>query len=500
MTIQQAKEKIGEILEKVRAIGYSISLIHWDMATLAPEKSVDFSAKNIGLLDAEIFKLVTSDEIKECIDILISNEEGLDLITKKVVEEASRIYDRLTKIPADEYRAYSELTAKAQSVWQVAKRDSDFSKFAPYLEKIVTYKRNYAKYIGYKDHPYNALLDEYEPGMTVLKLDNFFGAIKDGLVPLIKKIQTSGITIDKSSITKSYPVDKQAEFSKYILELMGFDMDAGVVAVSEHPFTCGIHKSNVRLTSHYYENNFTSGMFSSIHEGGHGLYEQNIGDDIADTILGEGTSLAIHESQSRMYENMFGRSSSFLSFIFPKFKELYPEQFANVNIDEVYKAINESKTSLIRIESDEVTYSLHIIVRYEIEKLLIEGKVEVCDLPQLWKEKMKEYLGVEPNNDAEGVLQDVHWSEGIIGYFPSYALGNAIAAQLVSEMSKTINVDSELKRGDFLKITNWLKEGIHKYGKLKDTEELIKDLTGEELNPRYYIEYLVDKYSDIYGL
>lgn len=500
MHLDQAKKQFDEILEKIHAFHHSMGLIYWDAATGAPKKGVDNRSKIQGILAGEIFKLTTSDETKECLEVLEKHSDDIDEITNAIVEEIRKEYDKLTKIPADEYRAYAELKGKANQMWEEAKNKSDFSIFEPYLEKIIGYLRKFVEYRGYKDHPYNTLLDDYEPGMTTEKLDKFFAQLKERIVPLVKKIQNSDKNIKTDFLTDSYPAKEQEEFSLYLLDKINFDKDAGMMKESEHPFTINFTRNDVRITTHYFENNFTSAIFSTVHEGGHALYEQNIGDDIDDTILGTGTSMGIHESQSRMYENIFGRNINFWNHFYPKLVEIFPEQLSDISLNEFYEGINKTENSLIRIEADELTYSLHVMVRYEIEKMLIEGKIEVKDLPKIWNEKMEEYLGITPPNDKMGVLQDVHWSDGLFGYFPSYALGNAYASQFEHTMRKALDIDTLLMNGEFDKILEWLRENIHKHGSLKKPNQIIKEVTGEELNPRYFTDYLEEKYSKLYDL
>ncbi len=500
MNLEQGKKQFNGILEKIRAYRHSSSLMYWDASTGAPKKAVNNRAKIQGILAGEVFKLIVSDEMKECLEILEKERDRLDDITNAMVVKMRKEYNKFTKIPSEEFRQYAELLGKSHTVWEEAKNKSDFSIFEPVLEKIIGTLRKFVEYRGYTGHPYNTFLDDYEPGMTTERLDEFFAALKERIVPLLKRIQNSDKIIKTDFLDESYPTKIQEEFSHYILDKICFDKDAGMLKESEHPFTINFTRNDVRITTHYYENKLTSAIYSTIHEGGHALYEQNIGEDIAETILGRGTSMGIHESQSRMFENIFGRNMNFWKHFYPKLVEKFPEQLSNISLNEFYEAINKPENSLIRIESDELTYSLHIMVRYEIEKMLIEGKVAVKDLPELWNRKIEEYLGITPPNDKMGVLQDVHWSDGLFGYFPSYALGNAYASQFENTMSKTLDIDELLKAGQFNEILVWLRENIHKHGCLKKPNEILKDVTGEELNPTYFIEYLENKFEKLYNL
>jgi len=399
-------------------------------------------------------------------------------------------------IPPNEYKAYSELTAKAQGVWEVAREKNDFESFAPILEQIFDFNRKFIQYRKGKEDVYSTILNDYEKGMNVEKLDIFFEELKKEIVPLLKEIKKKN---RKFSHKLNFKVDKneQRKFSEEILKYIGFDLDRGLLSESAHPFTLTVDKNDVRLTTRYFEELPFSSVYSTIHEGGHGIYEQNIGDDLKETLLCDGASMGIHESQSRFYENVIGRSREFWYGFLNKSKCKY-KFLENLTLDEIYKGINEVSASLIRVEADELTYSLHIMIRYEVEKGILSGDYLIKDLPKIWNQKMQEYLGIVPENDSEGVLQDVHWSCGLIGYFPSYALGNVYSIQILREMKKEINIEGALERGELKDIKKWLEKRIHRYGKSKTPRELMILITGEDLNPDYYIEYLKEKYEKIY--
>jgi len=428
---------------------------------------------------------------------LKGNKGELTKVQLKVLEEVEKDIDKIRKIPAGEYSDYSELTARAQGIWAEAREKSDYSLFEGTLKKIVDYQRKFVGYRGYQGHPYNTLLNDYEPDMTVEKLDEFFSYLRGEVVPLLKEIKEKGRRVDTGFLTSEYDIEAQKRLSKKLAQYIGFDFERGVISESAHPFTLNYDKNDVRLTTRYEKNYFSSSVFGTIHEGGHGLYEQGIGEDIASTVLGTGTSMGIHESQSRFYENMLGRRKEFWQPIYEEMTEEF-EALKDVSIDDFYKGINNSEVSLVRVEADELTYSLHIMVRYEIEKMLIEGSLEVADLPEIWNNKMEEYLGIRPGNDSEGVLQDVHWSCGLFGYFPSYALGNAYAAQIYNTMEKTMEIEKLLTDGRLDVIREWLSENIHRYGKAKKPSEIIMDISGEQLNAQYFIDYLKKKYRSIY--
>ncbi|ADO83325.1 carboxypeptidase M32 [Ilyobacter polytropus] len=497
--MKKSIERFNEIIREKKLIDVAIAALHWDLETQAPKKGQELLSDVVGYLSSKSYKVVTSDEMVLLIEELDKKKEELTEIEGKTLEEVAKDIEKLMKIPVLEYREYNELTAKGQGIWAEAREKNDFSLFSESLEKIVEFQRRFIKYRGYEGHPYNTILDDYEPGMTVEKLDEFFGYLRKELVPFIKKIKEKGKSVDGTFLKKDFPEDKQMEFSKFIAEYIGFDFERGIISESAHPFTLNYDKNDVRITTRYIRNMLSSSVFGTIHEGGHAIYEQGIGNDIAGGILGEGTSMGIHESQSRFYENILGRSRAFWKPIYRELQDKF-EALKDVDIDGFYKGINKSEASLIRVEADELTYSLHIMVRYEIEKALIGGDIEVRELPRVWNEKMKEYLGIEPSNDREGVLQDVHWSAGLMGYFPSYALGNVYASQIHTSMKKDMDVDAALENKELYKIKEWLNQKIHRFGKLKKPEELIMDITGEGLNAKYFVDYLKEKYGNIYGV
>lgn len=500
---EQILEDFKGFIQRMKQYNDALSVIYWDLRTGAPKKGVGERAAVIGMLSTEVFKMSTSKDMEEYLDYFIKeeNNQKLDSIMKAVVSDCKKEYDRSKKIPEDKYTEYVILTSEAETVWEEAKNTDDFSLFSPYLEKIVNFNLQFIEYWGYENNKYDTLLDYYEPGMTVEKLDKIFGELRDKIVPLVAKIKESKFQPDDSVFDKSFDIHKQEEFSRIILEKMGYDFDAGRLDVSEHPFTIGITPGDVRITTHYYPDLFSSALFSSIHEGGHGLYEQNVSEELNGTPLCTGTSMGIHESQSRFWENIIGRSYDFWKCYYGDLQKIFPDEFETVSLDTFYKAINKVEPSLIRVEADELTYNLHVMIRYEIEKALINGEIKVSELPKTWNEKMEEYLGVTPPNNAKGVLQDVHWSGGSFGYFPSYTLGNIYSAQFQNTISKEMpNFNEMLQAGEMAKIKDWLSEKIHKHGKMLTPAEILKFVTGEDINPTYLVEYLEDKYKKIYNL
>lgn len=365
----------------------------------------------------------------------------------------------------------------------------------------MAFQREFIELRGYQGDRYNDLLEDYEPGMTTEVLDQIFAYIKEKTIPLLRQIMAAKSGPHAEVVKRNYPIQGQRELCLKVLEAMGYDFNKGRLDVSTHPFTIKINSGDIRITTRYEENFLNSGLFSTIHEGGHGLYEQNIDEALLDTSLSEAASTGIHESQSRFWENILGRSKGFWNYFGPIVQNTFPQSLKNTTVEELYRAVNKIEPSFIRVEADEVTYNLHIILRYELERDLIDGVITVADLPRLWKEKMEAYLGITPPNDREGVLQDIHWADGMFGYFPTYSLGNVYAAQFTKKLKADLpNYDELVESGNFKPILAWLKENIHRHGALLEPSELVKKVTGEEINPQYFVEYIEAKYKGIYEI
>lgn len=493
-------ERLQEYIEKSIAISSALAVFEWDNETLAPESAIENTSRIMGILAKENHKALINDEVKKLLSVL-EKEDGLTLIEKKTVRKLKKEYEKLDAVTAEEYQEYNELTAKSASAWAKAKELNDFSVFAPFLEKIIAFNKKLAANRS-KDGKciYNVLLNDYEEGFTEDVLDKFFEELKEGILPLADRIKEKEASIDFKFLRKDYDIQKQKEFNSFLAGYVGFDFSKGVIAESEHPFTTNWHNHDVRITTHYYKNMPESAIFSTIHEAGHALYEMNIADKYTMTMLAGGTSMGVHESQSRFMENFIGRSEGFWKPLYPKLQEAFKENLGDVGLEDFMRAVNRVEHGFIRTEADELTYCIHIIIRYEIEKLFMEGNVNIDELPQIWNSKYEEYLGIKPENVSEGILQDIHWSQGSIGYFPSYALGSAFAAQFFHKMQEEIDVEEALSDGNVTRITTWLRENIHQYGSSKNARELLKDVTGEELNTKYYIDYLTKKYSRLYRL
>lgn len=496
------EKQFTDHMKKIKAYNEATSLLYWDLRTGAPKNGVDLRSETIGTISSDIFIMSTSDEFGSLLTELEENKDQLDQVMLRSVEEARKQYDLSKKIPPEEYKEFVILQSKAESVWETAKDTADFSLFEPYLEKMVATSKKMIGYWGEKNgSAYNTLLDQYEPGMTTEILDEVFGQLRSRIIPLVQKISAASSKPETDFLYKPFPKEAQRDFSNELLEQLGYDFNSGRLDETVHPFMIGINRQDVRITTKYDEKDFRTAVFGTIHECGHALYEQNIGEELSGTFVEDGASMGIHESQSLFFENFVGRSEKFWEANYELLKKYSPEQFGSVPQEDFIRAINESKPSLIRIEADELTYALHIMIRYELEKGLFNGDLEVKDLPQLWNDKYEEYLGVRPSNDAEGVLQDVHWAGASFGYFPSYALGYMYAAQFKNAMLKDLpNYDQLLASGNVAPIREWLTEKVHRHGSMKKPLEILEEATGEGLNADHLAKYLEEKYSKVYQL
>ena len=498
-TIEQAVAELKNLQQTQAAYHHAMGVLYLDATTAAPSDTWEGRGKTMEILSKVVYDLTAKPENKELFDFLLENRDQLDAQTLRETEVMKKSFDQMFKIPAEEYVAYSVLMNDAQAVWHKAKNDDDFASFAPYLEKIVNFNKKFAGYYDASKAPYDALLNEYEEGIDMVTLDAFFAQLRSVIVPLIGKVQQAQ-PIEDGFLFKHYPVEIQRVFSDYLMEVMGMDRSHCGIAETEHPYTTGFNNKDIRITTHYHEDNLVSSMFSVIHEGGHALYELGADDCYNYSALSGGVSMGIHESQSRFYENIIGRSEAFVHAIFPKVKELFPQQLEGVDETMFYRAINKAEPSLIRTEADELTYALHVMVRYEIEKQLIGGTLEVKDVPAEWKRLYKEYLGVDVPNDREGCLQDSHWSGGSIGYFPSYALGSAYGVQMLHKMQEDLgDIYADVAKGDLSKVTAWLKDKIHRHASFKKPTALFEEVCGK-FDAKFYTDYLTEKYTKLYNL
>ena len=498
MTTEEKLKKYQDWLFKCSAYHMALNIIDIDKQTVAPTAGAGYRDERSAFLVGELFSLETDPEIVELLKDL-KDDPKVDAENKRAIQlYYKQALDTLC-IPKEEFVAFEKLCSESFDAWLLAKSKADYSLFAPYLEKVIEGKK---KLYGYRNSNlsiYNQMLDDFEPGMDEEKYDAFFAALKERLVPLIQKV-TKAKQLREDFLAQSFPVEEQKKFMEGLLEYLHFDSSWGYQNESEHPFTSWTCENDCRTTTKYLENNVISAILSTVHEVGHAYYEHNINPKYDGMILSEGVSSGMHESQSRLCENYLGRTLAFWKYHYPRLQKHFPKQLGEVSLEEFYQAINVSKPSFIRTEADELTYPLHVLIRYEIEKGLFNGSISTEGLDKTWNAKYKEYLGVDVPNDKVGILQDVHWSDGSFGYFPTYALGTAFAAQFMQAMRKDLGVERLLEENHFDEIMNWLKEHIHTYGFRYEAPELMKMVTGEEFNVNYFLDYIEEKYTKLYKL
>jgi len=489
-------EEVKEIYD-LRRIG---SLLGWDQETYMPRGSIEGRANARATLSSILHRRRTSEKMKRMLTAL--NERPSDLLPhqRANLRVMTREYGRAVNIPSEVVKEEARLTARSFEAWQRARNKNDFSIFHPWLEKVVELKRKIAEHIGYENVPYDALLDEFEPHVTTKDIDPTLNSLVKKLVPIVKKITDSGVEIDNSFLHQNYGVKEQKTFGRGVIEDMGFDLNCGRLDVSAHPFTSGTG-DDVRLTTRYREDHLTSSLFAMIHEAGHGLYEQGYRKEHYRTPMASHISLGYHESQSRLWENIVGRSRMFWEHYYPQLQHAFSQQLRQVSLDDFYNGINRVRPSFIRVEADEVTYNLHVLLRYELEKKMLSGDIGTAELPRAWNEKMEQYVGVVPKNDSLGVLQDIHWSSGYIGYFPTYTLGNIYASQMYRQIQKDVpSLEEDIGHGRFEPLLSWLRENVHEHGNLYTAKELTQELFGEPLSDRYFIDHIKEKFGRIYDI
>lgn len=498
--------RLKTIDNELQLLSKTVSLLHWDQETYMPEEGIDMRSEQISLLSAMMHEKGTSAEVGDLLSELGADDEnpagGADIAQedRPLLRCLYRDYQREQKLPPDLVRRFATVTSKGQAVWAKARENNDFAAFRDHLAEIIDLNRERADRIGYEQHPYDALLDEYEPDMKASEVRTVFDQLQKDLVPISESIKAAE-QVDDSFLHQPYPVDRQRAFSASVLEAIGWPFSRGRLDESAHPFTTDIGARDVRLTTRYAPDFLNPALFGTIHEAGHGLYELGVDPKYHGSSLASGTSLGIHESQSRTWENMIGRSRAFWEFFYPKLLEAFPEALEAVDLDRFYRGINKVEASFIRVEADEVTYSLHIMLRFRLELALIEGSLNVDDLPEAWRAMSKELLGIIPQKDSDGVLQDIHWSMGAMGYFPTYALGNLFGAQFYNAMEEQIpDARAQIAAGRFESILSWQRTHIHSHGRAKTARELVNDVTGRPLDATHFTDYLRAKYSEVYKL
>lgn len=499
MAIESLKARMREIhnLDRVAAV------LGWDQQTQMPPGGAEARARQIGTVSKLSHELLTSDETGRLIQEAKKDIEGMDYASDDaaLVRVAEYDYDQATKLPTDLVVAIQEATTLGHEVWVEARATNNFEHFRPTLEKIFDLTHQAVECLGYEEVPYDALLNQYEREMPTREVKRLFDELKKDLVPLVKAIAENQDAVDDEVLHRYYPIDKQREFGEKVVSAYGFDFKRGRQDLAVHPFCTHFSSNDVRITTRFDDHFINPALFGTMHESGHGMYEQGIAQNLDDTPLGGGTSLGLHESQSRLWENIVGRSRGLWNHFYPELQKTFPDTLKGVSVDSFYKAINKAQPSFIRVEADEVHYNLHIMVRFEIEQAVMNGELAIKDLPQAWNAKFEDYLGIVPPNDAEGVLQDVHWSSGLIGYFPTYSLGNFLSVQLYDKAVEAHpQIPDEIANGKFDTLLNWMRVNIHQHGSKFTPSELVKEVTGTEMQVAPFMRYLTEKYAAIYNL
>lgn len=503
---EKQQKLLGELygtMKDIATLRSCESLLDWDERTYMPRNGSEHRGNQMAILAGIVHDKFVSPRNGEILNELVAGglnpqDDSLDAAN---IRELKRVYDKVIKIPKSLVEELSRTIIMSQGAWQEARAKSDFAMFKPWMEKVVKLKQQQAEAVGYKTTAYDAMLDDFEPGASTETITAVFAGLRDELVSLISRIKESGKGPDTSIIVRNYPVERQAKLGLEAAHAIGFDLNSGRIDITTHPFCTGIGPSDIRITTRYNPNHFPQAFFGILHEAGHGLYEQGLPKDSYGLPVGDSASLGIHESQSRMWENLVGRSRAFWKYFFPKVQAIFPEALSSVTQDQFYKAVNDVRPSFIRVEADEATYNLHILLRFEMESAFFGGDLKIDDIPAIWNEKFKNYFGITPANHADGCLQDVHWSAGLIGYFPTYTLGNLYSAQFFNKAKADISdLEQQIASGNFTGLLGWLRENIHKHGMRYRAEDLVKRVTGKPLLHKPLIDYLNTKYGELYGL
>jgi carboxypeptidase Taq len=500
--MEEKLARLKTILAEVSNLNQVAALLGWDQQTYMPPQGAADRGDQLATISRLAHVTFTSDEVGQLLDDLSSEAAQLDPDSNdaRLIKVTKRDYQKYTKVPPEMVTEFAQLTTIANQVWEEARADNDFPRFQPYLEKVVDWRQRYVNLFAPYEHIYDPLLDDFEPGMKTEDVKQIFNKLRPQQVALIRAISERP-QVDDSFLHQHYDEQKQWDFGIEVVSKYGYDWKRGRQDKSVHPFTTSFGLDDVRITTRILPDFFNSALFSTAHEAGHGLYELGIDHDLAHTPLADGASLAVHESQSRMWENLVGRSLPFWEHFYPRLQEIFPAQLSGISLDAFYKGINKVEPSLIRVEADEATYNLHIMLRLELEIALMEGIIEVKDLPDAWNTRMEEYLGVTPPDDKNGVLQDVHWSSGMIGYFSTYALGNLVSVQLWERINEDIpNLTDQIRKGEFEPLLGWLRENVHQHGAKFEPQELVQRITGSKIDATPYMKYLQTKFGEIYAL
>jgi carboxypeptidase Taq len=476
-------------------------MLQWDQQVYMPRGGSDARAIQMGIMDLLSHNVLVSDGMGDCINILYKHIDKLNKYQQANVRETKIMRDRKVNVPSSIVEKLAKTKAKGYEIWVKARKNSDFGSFAPTLAELIDLQIQYANAIDPEKNPYEVLFQEYEPGLPIEDVQRTFENLKQGLVPIFKSIQQSNVVPNTGFLKHAYHPEKQMKFCEFVVRKIGLDFNRARFDKTVHPFTVGLAPSDVRITTRFDEHDLRRSIPPSLHECGHAMYEQGLPIDYMFQTVGMVRSYGVHESQSRFYENIIGRSLEFWEKFFPELQKIFAKQLRGFNFRDFYEFVNEVKPGFIRTEADEVSYNLHVLLRFEIERAFINGELGVKEAPDVWNGKMKQYLGITPPNDRLGILQDVHWSSENIGYFPTYTLGNLLMVQLNNSMSKSIpDMKGQIREGKFDEINRWLRKNIHERGRLVSPEELIKEATGEALNAKHFLGYLQSKYSTLYSV
>jgi carboxypeptidase Taq len=500
--MEEKLAKLKSLLAETADLAAASALLNWDQLVNMPSGGAEDRGEQIATIEQILHAKSTSDEIGSLLEDLTQAAKQMDPDSDdaRLIKVAKRDFDKSTKVSAEFVSEFARVSTVAQSIWEKARAESDFSIFQPYLEQLVGLRQQYADFFKPWTHVYDPLLDDFEPGMKTADVQTIFDTLRPKQVELIKAISEKP-QVERSFLYLDYPEQTQWDFGAEVISKFGYDWDHGRLDKSVHPFTTGFGLNDVRITTRFNTKFLPTAMFSTTHECGHALYELGIAKKYNRTPLGTGASMAVHESQSRLWENLVGRSRAFWKHFYPRLQELFPSQLGNVDAEMFYKAVNAVEPSLIRVEADEATYNLHIMLRLEMEIALMEGSLKAKDAPEAWNDKFENYLGIVPPDNARGVLQDVHWSFGGFGYFPTYALGNLVSAQLWERMQQDIpDVEAQIEKANFAVILDWLRKNVHVYGAKYEPQELVQKITGSKITPEPFMRYLDRKFKDIYSL
>jgi len=499
----QTYEKLTKRIREYQTLGACGSLLSWDEHTIMPQKGAEFRSEQLSLIAGMVHERSTAPEIGD----LLGELQNSDLATRPEAPEAvnirevSREFQKGRKLSKEFVEELTLVTSQGQHAWKKAREKKDFSLFLPYLEKVIALKIKQAETYGYEQDRYDALIDDYEPGATFESVGKVFAGFREELTPFLKAIQDSGKKPKREIIERHFPVGAQETFATGAAKAIGFDFKAGRLDVTTHPFCSGIGPGDTRITTRYNPNHFPDAFFGALHEAGHGIYEQGLDTSYFGLPMGQAVSLGIHESQSRLWENLVGRSKAFWKRFYPDAQRYFPQALSAVALDDFYWAVNDVRPSFIRVEADEVTYNLHIILRFEMERALINEEISAADIPAVWNEKFTSFFGITPPDDSLGCMQDVHWSAGLMGYFPTYALGNLYAAQFFAKALEDLpNMYENFAKGEFGELKKWLNENIHAHGQRYPAEKLVELVTGKPLSHAPEMKYLNEKYGPLYGI